>query len=239
MTKLALWGSGEFTDTVYDIDNYLVEEYRPKSIAVIALAAGQEKDVFKWFELAKQHYARYNIQIIDIPIFNSQDANNQLIINKLKKADCLFFSGGNPNYLLSSLIDSLLLEQLIVSLKNDVLICGSSAGAMVMGNYILSNLFKLLFYKNNEVSWERALAVVDVTVFPHFNRLSTHPHVLQFINRRSSAKVNKQWLGIDENTAIFLNSSSLDYKVIGSGSIKLVDAHKGPLLNSVFSLGKC
>jgi len=235
MTKLALWGSGEFTNAAYDIDNYLIEEYRPKSIAPIALAAGQEKDATKWLELAKQHYARYNIRVIEAPIFNSSDANNQLIIDKLKKADCLFFSGGNPNYLLSCLKDSLLLQQLMVSLNNEVLVCGSSAGAMVLGNYILSNLFKLLFYKNKNVSWVKALTVVNATIFPHFNRLSAHSHVLQFINR-SNVEVSKHWMGIDENTAIFLNSSSSDYKIMGSGTVKLVGTNKGPLVNNSFSV---
>ena len=40
--NLALFGSGEFTDTVDDIDKYLIGRFKPKNVAVIPAAAGME-----------------------------------------------------------------------------------------------------------------------------------------------------------------------------------------------------
>ena len=148
--NLALYGSGEFTEEVKDIDEYLITKYKPHNIAILPTAAGEENDYTKWLSMAKKHYAQYNLPIIEVPILNKIQASNQELINSILSANWIFFSGGDPNYLLNVLKNSILWQEITRLYHEGVLLSGSSAGAMVMGNFILSNPFKAIF-KNSDV----------------------------------------------------------------------------------------
>src|ERR1700689_2287184 len=97
--NLALFGSGEFTPAVDDIDKYLIEKFKPANVAVLPTAAGAEADVNKWIEMAKDHYQKFNLPVISVPIFNKIEANQQDLVDLLKPAEWIFFSGGSPGYL--------------------------------------------------------------------------------------------------------------------------------------------
>lgn len=138
---LVLFGSGEFTDQVNDIDKYLITKYKPRNIAIIPTAAGQESDVEKWIEMAKSHYSKFNLKIIPVEIFNKTQADDKQLVDLLNNADWIFFSGGSPNYLLESLRGSLLWDKVMEKYNKGALLSGSSAGAMVMGKYIFVTVF--------------------------------------------------------------------------------------------------
>lgn len=216
--NLALYGSGEFTDSVNKIDSYLVRTFKPKSVAVIPTAAGTEHDVAKWFDLADRHFDKYHIKVVPVPIFNKDDANNLLLVELIDRIDWIFFSGGDPNFLFQSLDSSLLWQKVLERLKQGVLLSGSSAGAMVMGNYILNKPFKALF-ANNETVWQKAFGLVDYTIFPHFDHFKKYQTILKKIVEKSPQAVGSAWLGIDENTALVIQSNK--QTVHGLGKVEM------------------
>jgi len=219
--NLALFGSGEFTSDVDAIDEYLIDRFKPKNIAVLPTAAGQEGDVIKWIEMAKLHYAKYDLPVIPVPILNKVQANNQNLIKLLDKADWIFFSGGSPSYLLETLEDTKLWEMVLERIEAGALLSGSSAGAMVMGKFVLAPSFRAMF-SHDKAIWQDAFGLVDYTVFPHFDHFKKYQGFMQKIIEKSPDKVRNSWMGIDENTAIIFSSD--EQIVRGLGDIEI---HEG------------
>src|ERR1019366_6721293 len=151
--NLAIFGSGEFTPSVVCIDEYIIRHFSPTNVAVIPLAAGAESDASKWLDMAVGHYKTLDLPVIEVPIYNGEDANNPDLAGKVKKADWIFFSGGDPGYLLRALKGSLLWDNVVKRQAQGSLLAGSSAGAMVMGSYVLSSPFRAMF-GSGETNWD-------------------------------------------------------------------------------------
>jgi cyanophycinase len=216
--NLVLYGSGEFTAAVNDIDRYLIDKYGIKNIAVIPTAAGKEKDVTKWFTRAEQHFKDLDISVIKVPVFNTHDANNSSVVKLLDNADWIFFSGGNPNYLLKTLEGTLLWNKVIEQYKKEVLLAGSSAGAMIMGTYMLAHPFKSILISGN-TSWKKAFGLINYRIFPHFDRFKNHKFLMQRLVKQNKENNQSSWLGIDENTAILFNDEQ--ELILGKGSVEI------------------
>lgn len=215
--NIALFGSGEFTDAVKSIDQYLIDTFSIKSLAVIPAAAGREKDARKWIDMAISHYAAFDIKVVPVDIYNRTDANNPDLVELITDVDCVFFSGGDPNYLFDVLNGSRLWRTLINRLGDGVLLAGSSAGAMVLGSHILKYPFRAIL-SSKDVGWTKAFGLIDYVVFPHFDRFKQHQKLFQKI---FSFNDTFQWLGIDEDTAIIFTPSG--NKILGQGEVEIHD----------------
>jgi len=227
--NLALFGSGEFTDQVNDIDKYLISKFKPKNIAVLPTAAGAEADVNKWIEMAKEHYGKFNLKVIPVPILNNADANQRYLVSLLEPADWIFFSGGDPGYLLDCLIDSKLWKVIASKLENGCLISGSSAGAMVMGNYLLSLSFRRVG-KDSKMLWKNGLEIVDYTIIPHFDHFKRNKGFIRKMIKLSPKEVKASWMGIDENTAIIFSGG--ECVVHGLGNVEIHAGRKTTVIKS-------
>jgi len=213
--NIALYGSGEFTELVTEIDEYLIQKYNLTNVAVIPTAAGKERDYYKWIETAASHYESIGIEVIRVPIVNNQDANNDQLVNLLDKADWIFFSGGDPKYLFNTINNSKLWDKVIERVKDGALLAGSSAGAMVMGSYLLTNPLKALL-SNEPAIWEEAFGMVEYTIIPHYNRVNNHKKIIQRIIKKSPDKVKNSWIGIEENTALIIDNNGNAIKGLGT-----------------------
>lgn len=216
--NLALFGSGEFTNTVDDIDDYLIKTYKPRSIAIIPTAAGKEKDYYKWIEMAEEHYRKFNVEVIPVPVTSIEQSNKQEYSILVEKADWIFFSGGDPNYLLTVLKDNNLWETVLKKYNSGTLLSGSSAGAMIMGTYLLSSPFRDII-KPTASDWKPAFNLVPFTIFPHFDKFKRHPNVLNRLIFNSPNEIKSSWIGIDENTALLLKDT--ERIVLGTGQIEV------------------
>ncbi len=216
--SLILFGSGEFTNLVNDIDLFLIKNYQFKSIAVLPTAAGLESDWLKWIDQAQVHYKKFKIKVIPLLVQNQQQANDQKIINLLDQAEAIFISGGNPIYLHDQLQNTILLQKILDKInQTNFMVAGSSAGAMIMGSYILKRPFRANL-SHNTTNWLEGFKIISPTVFPHFDRFNQLPFFFNNIINKSPDKVKNNWLGIDENTALIVNQK---YQKIGSGHVTI------------------
>lgn len=203
--NLALFGSGEFTPAVLPIDSYLIETFGLKSIAVLPTAAGKEKDAVKWLHAAEKHYGPLPVRFIPVPIFDRTGADDPAL-------------GGSPGYLLSTLRGSRLWEMVAGRMADGALIAGSSAGAMVMGSYMLTNPFHN-FKFDLKNGWEPAFGLVPQAIIPHFDRWNGMLGAVDKLMGHSPEAVKKSWLGIDEDTALIINGGDNVVKGAGSATI--------------------
>jgi cyanophycinase len=215
---IALFGSGEFTPAVNDIDSYLINNYHPKSITILPTAAGKEKDYSKWLDMAQKHYSQFPIDVITLPITNKIQANDPKQFSALDKADWIFFSGGDPNYLLEVLKDSKLWDLVIEKYQAGALLAGSSAGAMIMGTYVMSSPIMALI-KPTEFNWSPSFGLVPFTIFPHFDRFKKLSTIFNRLIKQSPEKISNAWVGIDEDTALILNDNQRI--ILGKGKVEI------------------
>lgn len=215
---IVLYGSGEFTDSVNQIDQSLIDQFNPKSVAVVPTAAGQEKDWFKWLDMAENHFNKFNIEVIKIAVTNQKEANDPSIVNNILKADWIFYSGGQPDYLFKTINHSLLWQITLERYKSGVLLAGSSAGAMILGNYILDKPFKAMLQKTDE-NWQKTFGLVDYTILPHFNRMNQFRPLLNQLLKNAPKSISENLIGIDEDTALLIENNNM--KKLGQGNVEL------------------
>ena len=213
--NIALYGSGEFTESVTEIDRFLIKRYGLTSVAIIPTAAGKERDFHKWIDLGVSHYEGMGISVISVPIIDNQDANNDQLVQLLDKSDWIFFSGGDPKYLLDTIKSSKLWDMVTQRANAGALITGSSAGAMVMGKFILTNPLKALMTPT-PASWEAAFGLVQFTVIPHFDKIKRVKKMITRIIGKSPDGVQKSWVGIEENTALIIDDKDRIVKGLGT-----------------------
>ncbi len=216
--KIALYGSGEFTDSVNEIDQFLINKFNLKNVAVVPTAAGKEKDWYKWLDMAQTHFDKLNVNTIRIEVTNNKEANDPIIANKIKQADWIFYSGGAPEYLFKSINNSLLWNLTLEKYKAGVLLSGSSAGAMILGNYIIDKPFKAMLQKTDE-NWQKTFGIVDYTILPHFNRMNQFKPLLNQLLKNTPNKIKDNLLGIDEDTALLFENGQMIK--LGGGNIEL------------------
>src|ERR1019366_390996 len=101
------------------------------------------------------------------------------------------------------------------------LLSGSSAGAMIMGNYVMSPS-SMKNDPSNEENWKDAFGLVNYTVIPHFDYFKKNGSFMQKMLGQSPDKVSTSWMGIDENTAIIFKGSERVVK--GKSGVEINDS---------------
>ena len=228
MYKIILVGSGEFTPSMYEVDKFLISQFQKKiKVMIVPTAAGKEKDYKKWILNGKEHFDTLNTESLGVDIVKREDAFKDDYIKLLDEVDFVYFSGGDPIYLLNTLKDTPFLNAVIERYKNNkVIIAGSSAGAMMMGSFIPSNLFRnLITMKGLNIEWNKSLDLLNFIVIPHFDRFSEilNSNILgsKYLKTKfiSSTKENMM-IGIDEDT-VLVSKDGVEFKVLGKSYVHI------------------
>lgn len=142
----------EYMNSYQDIINILIN----KRVAIIPNAKLKTQDRTNSLT-AKDELTKNNIksEIIDLDI-------DKLDIDKY---DALYLSGGEPKYLMDSIINSGLFETIKQFIDNGGIIIGQSAGAMIFNKEYLDTSTKKLLIMNNGYNYSNKIIV------PHYNNL--------------------------------------------------------------------
>lgn len=217
MPTLVLIGSGEYTRAMDETDSHLLSMTKNQRVALLPTAAGKEHDALKWLEGGKQHFTRLGAKPLAIPVLNKKDANRNDYASKINDAEIIYFSGGNPGYLLETLQDSIVWEAIKKSYLEGTVLAGSSAGAMIMGNMVLANAQEL-FDTGGVPLWKKAFGLVDFPIIPHYDfAKSKKPEVIEKALSISPKEVKQNWVGIDEETSLIFTETKA--AVMGKGYV--------------------
>ena len=215
---LALIGSGEFTKEMEETDRFLLSQINNPVVAIIPTAAGQEEDYDKWIKMGVTHFKKFNVTAFGVPMLNEDDANDQILIDQLSKANVFYFSGGDPGYLLDVLKDSKAWELILEKYKSGAMLIGSSAGAMVMGKKVIARIYR--FFRTGQLpEWEEGLNMVDFAVIPHFDKISEDLNEDHINELNQKIPRNTEVVGIDEDTSYILIEGN--WKIIGKGKVHI------------------
>lgn len=213
---LVLVGSGEFTDAMLEVDQYLLKQIKNPKVAILPTAAGQEKAFPKWILDGVKHFKNLKAEVSGMNLKTRQDAQNGEVLNQLNECNFYYFSGGDPNHLLQVLKGSKAWDLIYKRYQNGAILVGSSAGAMVFGKKVWAKVYQFS-QKGKIIPWEKGLEVVDFGIMPHFNMMKTYFNDEQMIDVESNYPKDISIIGIDEDTAYIKMAGK--WQILGKGKI--------------------
>ena len=133
LNRLVLAGGDEFRDGCEDMDVAILEATGKKypEVFIVPTAAGQTNAV-KSAGDGVRYFCNLGAIVSEVMVVDTDTANDPENAEIIKRADVVYFTGGDPSFLLRTLQHSVFLEGLRDAFNHGVIISGSSAGAMVM-----------------------------------------------------------------------------------------------------------
>ena len=222
---IVLHGGDEFTNGCEEIDLKILSSFGLSSCSIAILpTAATNQNPLKAANNGINYFKRLGVHAEKLMVLNNSDANNLTITNNLDNFNIIYFTGGDPDYLLEVLTNSLLIKKIKNKLsKQNCILVGSSAGAMVLG---------IKMWRKRLVN---TLGIFNGLIIPHYesnNLVSDSFEIIKKFQKLTPV------LGIDSRTSCFYNSGIL--KVIGEGKVTLLhDDNKQILFNGkIFKLTK-
>ncbi len=217
---IALVGSGEYLDVMNDVDRRLLAESGRASPRVVCLptAAGREgpESIERWSTMGVAHFAKLGADAESVPIVDRASADQAHLADRIRAADLIYFSGGDPGYLYRSLAGTLAWQAVEQACARGAVFAGCSAGAMIVGRYVPQSR-SLNFKLVEAFGW-----VADCVVLPHFDRLPLRPVLTWLIRKRLPPAAYA--LGIDENTAL-VGRVGGEWEVLGAAGVLVLTRH--------------
>jgi len=187
-----------------------------RKVVVIPTASSYPSDLGNNYYYAFRDLGVDIIEVVDVRTRSDADRNEYL--KKLTDTDMVFFTGGDQVKLVDILSDTKLHRKISRLYKSGVTIAGTSAGAAAASDpLIYSGDDKGLF--KGEVRHDKGFGFLkNITVDTHFSARIRLQRLTQFL----LSGYNLRGIGIDEDTAIIVNSDN-EFEVIGSGAVTVVN----------------
>jgi cyanophycinase-like exopeptidase len=216
---IGLLGSGEFEPWAEAVDRWLLERASggDGTVLILPTASAPEGDqVFdNWAEMGLAHYGRQGIKAEIVALKTPADANRPDLVARLERASMVFFSGGNPAYLASTLAGSAFWDALVAAMARGLAYAGCSAGVACLGERAPDSSFREL----TAAVWQPGLRLFPGVYFgPHWDMLDTYiPGLQEFF--RASVPAGGRLLAIDERTAIV--GDGRRWSAVGASAVHL------------------
>lgn len=217
---IALVGSGEYLPGMDEVDRHLLASIqanarRPK-VVCLPTAAGREGDasVGRWLKMGNEHFTALGATVHPLPIIDRATADDPQFLPILEQADLIYFSGGNPRYVLETMRDSQAWKAASNAWERGAVYAGCSAGAMILGRKVPD--FRRLGLGGPVEGFGTVPAEY---VMPHFDHAGPFR---QFVNLlRRGLKDDQFMLGIDEDTAL-IGRAGGPWRVMGASGVHLL-----------------
>jgi cyanophycinase len=165
---------------------------------------------------------------VEYIMFKREDADKDSLVEKLSGATGIFFSGGDQSFLTRDMLDSKLLKRVYEIYRNGGVISGTSAGAAVMSEVMITGN-ELINKDSSEIFI--TIQKGNVEVKEGFGFIKTAFIDQHFIKRKRLNRTisvilenpDLLGIGIDESTCIVVNPDET-FEVIGENQVIVFDA---------------
>jgi len=218
--KLILIGGAEDKTNKLEVLSKVAEAARFKNIVLIPTASNYPHEAELNYKDAFDKLHVENFKSLDIRY--PDECDRAEYIEAVKQAHLIFFSGGDQVKLVDTLKGSILLETILSLYRsNKVVVAGTSAGAAAASENMLYNGDYHGFIKG-EVKNSLGFGFVnDMVIDTHFLNRERIPRLLQML----ALGVEKRAIGLDEDTAIFIDTNN-NFEVVGSGMVTLLNSEE-------------
>lgn len=217
--KLFIIGGGERCDSLtlrmIDLAGFKEGEYA----IMIPIASGGPDSSYASF------MREWEI-VTQIPCYNfnltEADNVNKAKIDSLAKARLIFFGGGDQLKIMAVMKDSPLLDAVRTAHKNGAMIAGTSAGAAIMSNVMITGdqNFSEEYYSTYDKIWKDNGIYTTGAAFLDSTIIDQHFVVRSRYNRLLSALCDYpgyMGVGIDESTALYVQEDNA--MVVGASQV--------------------
>ena len=198
-------------------------------ILIITWASGVPDESF---EALRKIFAETNAGSIEHASIRPLDSEKRAkFINQLRDVTAVFFSGGDQNRIMDVLKDEELLKLIRGKYAGGTPMGGTSAGAAVMSDPMMTGEADLKILDGTKVGVRPALGLVPNVMFDqHFIVRQRHNRLFGFVMQ------NPKYLGIgiDEDNAVLITDNR-DLQVVGTTQVMFIDAkdRKGAMVVNV------
>jgi cyanophycinase len=212
-----LLGSGEFDPWAEEVDRWLLDHSSSGSKRALVLptaSAPEGDDVFdRWGNKGLEHYRRMGFEAKVLPLKTREDAMREDLAEELADAGLVFFSGGNPRFLVEVLQDTPFWRELLEAMNRGTAFGGCSAGVAFLGDSAPDS---------SRMGMDPSIFGPGMALFPaiefapHWDALDRYvPGMQSFI--RSAIPPEHLHVLIDEDTAMVGDDET--WTVMGRGQV--------------------
>lgn len=181
-------------------------------------------------ERLKKEFRELGVEDIHVFMGDQQKANDEAYLRQLVNSNIVFFSGGDQNRLTKNLLNTKLLAMIKLIYQKGGVISGTSAGAAVMSQIMITGDEAKNKDKDNPFCLIEAGNVVTAEGFGFLNQVIIDQHFIKRkrLNRLISLVLEnptKLGIGIDESTAIIVYPQQI-FEVIGESQVMVFDASR-------------
>ena len=156
-------GGGEFSQIYQSADlAALANAKNPHQLLVVVTAPYPTQELA--FQTAKKYFEKLGVSTSMSGVLDKKDANQLHNAEEISQASAIYLAGGTPSRLVESFIGTLVGEALLTAVKNNAVLMGSSAGAMLMS--------KRVVLPSGEDLGDGLNLLNESIVLPHFHGVS-------------------------------------------------------------------
>jgi cyanophycinase len=211
MGYLVLQGGAEFGGAMKSSDLRAIELAGGFNapISIIPAAAAVDQNHERAGRIGADWFKSLGAGKVEVlPLIDRPSSDDRQIAQRLHRSRLIYMLGGFPRYLADVLQDSRAWHAIRAALDNGAVVAGSSAGAMVLCEFLYDPAQRLV---------GKGLGVVaQACVVPHFNNFGR-----QWIDPLQKQLPQATLIGIDEKTAAINDGPDRSWSVYGPGKITL------------------
>jgi len=217
--KLLIIGGGKRTP---DVMAKFIEQSGGETgqILVITWASGEPEESFKAFN--KDVASLSKVKVEKAPFAPLTSESKAVLLNQLKSAKGIFFTGGDQNRIMTVLQDEELFNTLHNYYKKGVLFGGTSAGTAIMTPIMITGEGDFKVIDGDKVEVKKGLGLLpNVIVDQHFIKRQRQNRLIGLILKNPE----QLGVGIDENTALYIENNRTA-EVLGESRVMIFEALK-------------
>ncbi len=227
---LFIIGGGHRSEAMMTRFFELIGESSTGKIVIFPMASSQPEESG---QSMKEEFNSLGIQDVEYHVLTREQALKEENANILDNVNCVYFTGGDQSRLTAALVDTPIHQRLLKIFKEGGIIGGTSAGAAVMSEIMITGDEK----RNVEDGHAFEKILTDnIVVTPGFGFIKTAIIDQHFVTRKRHNRLlslvaehpELLGIGIDESTAIIVKPDDT-FEVIGEQNVVIYDASKAKI----------
>lgn len=219
--KLIIIGGREDKENDKEILKVVADGVGKGKLCVVSVASTVSEELWEVYHDVFRELGVKKLSHLDV--VHRKESVDLKALSAVQDADAIFFTGGDQLKITSELGGTLVLEKILDIYKNGGIIAGTSAGASVMGETMMtSGASDASFRIGTSIRMAPGLGLASgMIIDQHFAERGRIGRLLG----ATAHNPRNLGIGIDENTAIILEDK-VKFDVVGSGTVYVLDAHE-------------
>jgi cyanophycinase len=200
------------------LERFIIETRKEDPrVEIITTATGMPRDVGNDYKDAFDDLGCRNYDVMDIQ--SSSEADDEKMLERLKQADAVFFTGGKQDRIIDTFLKTQFLDILKEKYQNEhFIIAGTSAGCAAMSEFMITGGTTEEALSKGEIRLTTGLGLIDGVVFDtHFTERGRFGRLMNIV----ATNPNILCLGFAEDTAAIISNKQIS--VLGSGVVTIID----------------